>query len=245
MTTKPDNLDPGQEFIKSEILKTERRVFGGRILTTLFFYVFVSSWLSYVRETAAIWFLWILIIAQLLLYLAIFTISYRRAQTIGLKYFSLLPFIILAALGRVNDWEMVIIPGLIIVMLIISQRSKTLTPYGRAILQPSPNDLKKLSLEHAQATVDALNHPDTLAMWERRDREIAKMAKAELAQRKHKENSRKPEAKHLITLVSTEGKTSKEVTREVWDNYQKYKRVEAEVLRKKKAGSIDPELDKA
>lgn len=95
--------------------------------------------------------------------------------------------------------------------------------------------LEKLATEHAQATVDALNHPDTLAMWERRDEEIEKMAKAELARRKREADSKQSATKRLITLVSTKGKTSKEVSREVWRNYKKYKKVEAEVLRKKKS----------
>lgn len=166
-------------FLTAEILKTERRVFAGRILATLFGYVLFSTWLSYVRETAPLWFVWTLIIAQWLLYFLIFIVSHRRAQAIGLKTFGIIPFIILAALGRINDWELVIIPGLIITMLIISARTKTMSAQGQAILQPQPS-----------------HNPD------------------------------KPDAqtsRRLITLVSTKGKTSKEVARELNDNVRKDK----------------------
>lgn len=37
----------------------------------------------------------------------------------------------------------------------------------------------------------------------------------------------------LITLVSTEGKTAKEISNEVWSNYQKYLSYQADSLKKK------------
>ena len=39
--------------------------------------------------------------------------------------------------------------------------------------------------------------------------------------------------KQLISLISTHGKTPKEVSAEVWEAYQKYKRVQKELAEKK------------
>lgn len=91
--------------------------------------------------------------------------------------------------------------------------------------------LEKMADEQAQMTVDALNHRDTLAMWEREEREIAKMAKAELEKRKREADQKTPPAKRLITLVSTEGKDSKQIVDELNRNIQHYNKVAANVLK--------------
>ena len=58
----------------------------------------------------------------MILYFSIFVISYQRAQLIGIKRFGIIPFIILAILGRVENWEIFIIPLLLITMFLLSAK---------------------------------------------------------------------------------------------------------------------------
>lgn len=123
------NTDKNQmhPFIKNEWLKTKRISFFVNILFIVFGYIGVTIWLNAIRATAQIWFVWVLIIVQFILYFAIFSTSYMRFKDCGHKRFGIVPFIILAILGRVNNWELLIIPLLVISMLIISAKSKHLS----------------------------------------------------------------------------------------------------------------------
>jgi hypothetical protein len=123
------------EFLKTEVLITENRLFWGRILASSIGYLFITLWLNSIRATAALWIVWVLIIIQFALYFSIFIAGYRRSIVFGLnKNLAWIIFIILAVLGRVNDWELIIIPGLVIVMLVFSARNKTLSVLGQNIL---------------------------------------------------------------------------------------------------------------
>lgn len=111
------------DFVKNQILIINNRIFIGYITTVLIGYVGLTYLLNAIRTTIPSWILWILIVIQFLLYCSIFSISYDRAKHLGLKLTSPLIFIILGFLGRVNDWELAIIPLLVIIMLILSFKS--------------------------------------------------------------------------------------------------------------------------
>ncbi len=99
--------------------------FAFKIVAVTVGYVAITYWLNIIRTSAPLWFLWCLIIVQLLLYLAIFVSSYHCAVECGLrKSISMFIFIVLTILGRVNDWEVVIIPLTIIIMVIVSLKAR-------------------------------------------------------------------------------------------------------------------------
>jgi len=114
-------------FIKNEWLKMKRSEFLLKILFIVAGYTGISLWLNAIRATASLWFVWLLIIIQLILYFSIFTVSYLRAKECGFKRFSFIVFLILSVLGRVENWELVIIPALPVIMLVISARNKNLS----------------------------------------------------------------------------------------------------------------------
>jgi len=122
-------------FLKDEVLKVEHRLFFARILGSAIGYALMSLWLNSIRATASLWFVWIIIIIQFALYIWIFANGYQRAKVLGLnKDFALLLFIILAVLGRINDWELLAIPLLVVVMVIFSARNKNVSDEGQSLL---------------------------------------------------------------------------------------------------------------
>ena len=123
-----------QHFLTTEILQSERRVYLGSILTVSLGYLGLTLWLNAIRATANIWLVWILIIIQFSLYFLIFYISYKRSKVIGLGGIAFPIFIALTILGRVNDWEIIIIPLLIIVMLIFSFRTRNIPDKVKSIV---------------------------------------------------------------------------------------------------------------
>jgi len=111
-------------FIKTETLRIDRTLFRGKIISILIGYIGITLWLNAIRATAPLWFVWVLIVIQFLLYFSIFSVSYTRASVIGLnKKFGFIFFVALATLGRVNDWELFIIPLLLVVMFIFSEKN--------------------------------------------------------------------------------------------------------------------------
>src|SRR3990172_11119807 len=95
------------DFLKNEVLKMENRLFWDKILGSSVGYLLITLWLNSIRATASLWFVWILIIIQFALYFSIFIPGYQRSKVFGLnKNLALILFIILAVLGRVNDWEL-------------------------------------------------------------------------------------------------------------------------------------------
>jgi hypothetical protein len=124
-----DALNKNQEephpIIKNEWLKLQRNTYTIKIFSNLAGYVAVTLWLNSIRATASLWLVWILIVAQLILYVLIFSISYLRLQECGLKRLGLIVFV-LFILGRVENWEILAIPITIAFTLIISFRNKTL-----------------------------------------------------------------------------------------------------------------------
>jgi hypothetical protein len=126
--------DKSHNFIKKEILQNERRIYLGSILTVTIGYFLISLWLNAIRATAPIFFVWVLIIIQFTLYFLIFITSYNRSKVLGWKRFAFPLFVALAILGRVNDWEIIVIPLLAITMLIFSFKTKNVSDKMRHLL---------------------------------------------------------------------------------------------------------------
>jgi len=123
------------DFLKNEVLKMENRMFWGSILGSSIGYLVITLWLNSIRATASLWFVWVLIIIQFALYFSIFISGYNRSKVLGLnKNIALVLFIILTVLGRVNDWEVIVIPLLVIVMLAFSARNKKVSEKGKSML---------------------------------------------------------------------------------------------------------------
>ncbi|MBI1833456.1 MAG: hypothetical protein HYR90_01395 [Candidatus Andersenbacteria bacterium] len=108
-------------------------------------------------------------------------------------------------------------------------------------LSPAKLSLKELSRQGAEEHARALNSladKETLRERSRRQAELHVRALNSLAEEDaNPDKTDTPPSRRLITLVSTKDKTSKKVVREVWRNFQKYKRVEAEVLSRLKKSS--------
>ena len=116
------------EFARHQMCLIARRMFTIQLLAIVGGYVGVTFWLNDIRETAPQWWVWVLIIIQFLLYFSIFSACYQRAKDIGSKYSHIVVFIILAVLGRINDWEVVVIPLTVVTILVLSRRPIHKTP---------------------------------------------------------------------------------------------------------------------
>ncbi|MFA5010192.1 MAG: hypothetical protein WC553_03115 [Patescibacteria group bacterium] len=110
------------EFVKGYIADMNKRGFFLQILVITLAYAGITYWLNAIRADASLWLVWPLIIVQLGLYIAIFFESYKRAQELRVKWANWIVFVVLGLLGRVNDWEIIVIPITVITMLILSGR---------------------------------------------------------------------------------------------------------------------------
>lgn len=136
-----DKENKANNFLKNEVLKMENRMFWGRILGSSIGYLVITLWLNSIRATASLWFVWVLIIIQFALYFSIFIAGYQRSKILGLnKNYAFILFIILAVLGRINNWELLVIPLLIVVMLAFSAMNKKVSEKGQTML-PEKNNL--------------------------------------------------------------------------------------------------------
>jgi hypothetical protein len=69
-------------------------------------------------------------------YFSIFFLNYTRALVIGLnKKLGFIFFVILAVLGRVNNWELFIIPLLLVVMFIFSAKNNNVSDEKKYLLK--------------------------------------------------------------------------------------------------------------
>ena len=124
------------DFIKNETLKLERRLFSGKLIFIILGYVIMTFWLNAIRTTWPIWLVWVMIIVQFILYFSIFISSYNRASTIGLnKTLGFIIFVALIVLGRVNNWELIIIPLLFIIMIIFSNKNTKVSNEMQRVLK--------------------------------------------------------------------------------------------------------------
>jgi uncharacterized membrane protein YhaH (DUF805 family) len=113
---------------REEILKRENYRFIVVILTVTIGYFLISIFLNSIRANANIIFAWFLIIIQFTLYFSIFTIVYGWLRDTGRNNPLLfLLFIVLVCLGRVEDWEKLILPLLVTFMIVLSLRNKTVS----------------------------------------------------------------------------------------------------------------------
>lgn len=97
-------------------------MFAVKLLVATFGYVGVTLWLNAIRQTAASSLVWVLIALQLLCFFAIFVVCWGRAQQCGFRHTWLM--IVPLILSRINDWEWVILPALVVIMLILSARNR-------------------------------------------------------------------------------------------------------------------------
>lgn len=125
-------------FLKNIVLKQDRNIFFFQILLRVAGYIGFTLWLNSIRTTAPMWIVWILIFIQFAFYFSIFIISHQYSKICGLnKTFSYILFITLAILGRVNDWELFIIPSLVITMIFCAIKNKNLSERSKHILEES------------------------------------------------------------------------------------------------------------
>ena len=124
-----------KDFLTGEVLKMENRLFLGKLFGSAIGYALITLWLNSIRATASLWIVWVLIAIQFILYFSIFITGYQRSKVFGLNStLALIIFVALAVLGRVNDWELVLIPLLVVVMLIFSFTNKKVSERGQAML---------------------------------------------------------------------------------------------------------------
>lgn len=127
-------------FFRNEILIQERNIFLFKFLSSVILYVLVTLWLNSIRATAPIWFVWVLIVIQFTFYFSIFIVSFRYSKVCGLnKNISYFLFVALTVLGRVNDWELLIIPLLMLIMFITALKNKNLSDKGISMLPGDSN----------------------------------------------------------------------------------------------------------
>lgn len=108
------------KFLKKEYLSIGRASFLANIFYILIGYIGITYWLNAIRATASSWFVWVLIIIQFILYCSIFSVSYTHFQKCGFnKWLGIILFFILVVLGRIENWEIVIIPMTMIAMTIL------------------------------------------------------------------------------------------------------------------------------
>lgn len=119
----------------------ERRGFAFRLLLSGVGYWGITLWLNSIRTTAALWLIWVLIIVQFTFFFSIFIVSYHRATVMGMaRGLAFITFIALAVAARVNDWEQLIIPALLVMMLVWSARTRHLSPRGEMMLPAEEPD---------------------------------------------------------------------------------------------------------
>jgi hypothetical protein len=114
------------DFIHNEQMKIDNRLFWGRIVGSSLGYLIVTLFLNSIRTTAPLWFVWVLIVIQFALYFSIFIAGYSRSKALGLnKTVALVVFVIFAVLGRINNWEIIVIPLVVVGVLVCSALKKT------------------------------------------------------------------------------------------------------------------------
>lgn len=126
------------DAIKREVLRAEKNIFIFNLFLVLTGYVGTTLWLNAIRQSASIWFVWVLIALQFFLFISIFVVCSLRAKQCGLRYRYVWLFLILA-LSRVNNWELVLIPALTITMLVLSELNQKVSA-ARQHLLPGEDD---------------------------------------------------------------------------------------------------------
>jgi hypothetical protein len=155
------------EIITREILRAEKNLFIFRLFLTLACYIGITVWLNAIRQTASTWLLWTLIALQLFIFLTIFVVSsLRLRQCKTPSWWLWLPFI----LSRINNWEVVAIPATILVMLILSERNKHVSPERQHLLpsdKETDSEVQKMraELDRLCQDLDLLEDPETICSF--------------------------------------------------------------------------------
>ena len=134
------------ELIKREILKDEKANFIGRLFFVLAGYIGMTLWLNAIRQSAALWFVWPLIILQLYFFFSIFVPCLKRAKQCGYRH-GFWIFCVLAIASRVNDWELLLIPAMVVTMLVLSGRNQKVSAERQYIL-PKEGDHNEGTVEN-------------------------------------------------------------------------------------------------
>lgn len=128
------------------VLKMENRNFLGHVLSSAIGYLLITLWLNGIRTTAPIWIVWTLITVQLVLYVSIFFVAYQRSKVMGFNNtLTIIIFPLLAILGRVDNWEIIVIPVLLVVTIIFSARNKRISINSQALLSCGATGIRSSS----------------------------------------------------------------------------------------------------
>jgi hypothetical protein len=135
------------DLITNEVLRMEHRAFVWRFVLTIAAYVGTTLWLNSIRQTAVLWFVWVLIFVQLFFFITIFVVCSLRLKQCGFRHRWLLfiPFF----LSRVENWEVAVIPGLALFMIILSARNRNVAPENLELLAPALNEPNSHPTEQA------------------------------------------------------------------------------------------------
>lgn len=122
-------MDNQRTFADGILKKELTKIFLVGSVFYIAVYIGVTVLLNSIRATASLWLVWPLIIIQLIIYILFFVRGYKHIINKGLNTnIALVIALILALLGRVNDWEILAIPLLVITAVLIPWSNKELTP---------------------------------------------------------------------------------------------------------------------
>ncbi len=120
------------DHIKAEILRGEKNLFIFQLSITIIGYIGMTFWLNSIRQTAPIWVVWVLIVIQFLFLITFFAVCSVRAKQCGFRHAWLI--FIVFILSRVSNWEFVLLPLLVLVMLILSERNQNVSAQRQHLL---------------------------------------------------------------------------------------------------------------
>ena len=125
----------------------EHRAFVWRLVLTIAAYVSTTLWLNSIRQTAVLWFVWVLIVVQLFFFVTIFVVCSLRLKKCGFRHRWLL-FIPLF-LSRIENWEVAVIPALALFMIILSARNRNVATENLELLAAALNEPNSHPTEQA------------------------------------------------------------------------------------------------
>lgn len=131
------------ELIRREVLREGKTSFIFRLSLVLAGYVGTTLWLNAIRENAALWFVWVLIVLQLFFYFSIFVACSMRARQCGHRHAFWL-ILVLCIASRVNDWELVLIPAMAVTMLVLSERNQKVS--AQRLKDRAEKEMRRLGL---------------------------------------------------------------------------------------------------
>lgn len=133
------------------MIENERNVFSMKLIFRSLGYLLITMLLNYIRKDYSLWIVWPLIIIQFSLYFSIFILCFSRVKVIGLnKYIAFFLLIVLTFIGRIENFEIIVIPLMMIIMLIVSYRNKRLSEESKLNLK---NELKNENCKKSDSEV--------------------------------------------------------------------------------------------